>query len=204
MCIEVNSQSSFFIKTGKNLTNYTYTNALGGKASNLSSEFGNSYSIGFSKQFKNHLNNFPLMFDSEISFDENNASVFNKTLLTHWTTLYVGVNNSFLFQVLNSKKLKLGIRAGIDISTIVYGRQELGGEVFDLKKTNSFKGIFIGGFSGLQLKYFASEFGGFSFGYDHISSFNPNLNGSEKFSMSTNRMYLGVIFNLKKQHSIIK
>ncbi len=51
MCIGAHSQNSIFIKTGKNLTNYSYTNEFGSSASNLSSEFGNSYSMGYSKLY---------------------------------------------------------------------------------------------------------------------------------------------------------
>lgn len=197
MCIGAHSQKSIFIKTGKNLTNYSYTNEFGSTASNLSSEFGNSYSMGYSKQLKYKLNKFPIVYDSEFSFDEFNASVYNKNLLVHWKTLYVGFDNSLLLQVLNSKKIKLDLKLGTTISKMIHGKQELGSEIFDLKKTNSFKGIFIGGVAGLQVKYFASDYGGFSLGYDYIYSFNPTLNGSEKFSISTNRICLGVIFNIK-------
>ena len=197
ICIGAHSQNSIFIRTGKNVSNYLYTNKFGSTSSNLSSEFGNSYSVGYSKLLKYKLNKFPIVYNSEFSFDEFNASVYDKNLSVHWKTLYAGFDNSLLLQVLNSKKIKLDLKLGSTISKMIHGKQELGGEIFDLNKTNSFKGIFIGGVAGLQVKYFASDFGGFSLSYDYIHIFNPTLNGSEKISISTNSICIGVILNLK-------
>lgn len=197
ICTVSHSQNSIFIRTGKNVSNYSYTNKFGNTFSDFSSEFGNSHSIGYSKLLKYKLNKFPIFYNSEFSFDEFSASVYNKNLSVHWKTLYVGFDNSLLLQVLNSKKIKLDLKLGSTVSKMIYGKQELDGEIFDLKKTNSFKGFFIGGVAGLQVKYLASDFGGFSLGYDYIYIFNPTLNGSEKFSISTNRIYIGVIFNSK-------
>ena len=199
--VDANSQNSIFIKTGNNLTDFSYTNDFGTKASNISSEFGSSYSVGYSKNLKYKLNKLPIIYDSEISFDELNASVFNKNLQVHWKTIFVGVNNSLLLQLLNSKKTKLDLNLGANVSTMIYGRQEIGGEIFNLINTDSFKGIFIGGNLGIKVKYFASDFVGLSLGYDYLYRFNSTLafnsDSSEKFSISTNRVLLGVILNLK-------
>jgi hypothetical protein len=89
------------------------------------------------------------------------------------------------------------LKLGATISNMIYGKQEIEGDIFDLKHTNSFRGIFMGGDLGIQAKYFTSDYGGFSLGYDYVYSFNPTLNGSEKFSISSNRLCLGIIFNIK-------
>lgn len=191
-------QNSVFIKTGRNITEYTYTNELGDKASNISSDFGNSYSFGYSKNLKYKLNKHSFVYDSEISFDEFNSSVYSKNLLVHWRTIYGSINNALLIPILNPKKFNLYFKLGGNVSTIIYGKQELDNLIYDLKNTNSFKGIFLTGVIGIQAKYLVSEFGGFSVGYDELLGFNPSLNNPERFSISSSRIWLGVNFNLKK------
>lgn len=192
------SQNSIFLKSGRNLTKYSYTNELNIKANNISSDFGNSYSFGYSKQLKPKFTKFPLFYNCEIALDEFNSSVYNKNLLVNWRTLYAGVNNSMLITVLKPKNFKLDFKLGANISTIIYGKQVLDNQIYDIKNTDSFKGVFLTGVIGIQAKYSVSETGGLSIGYDRLNGFNPSLNASEKFSITSNRVWFGVYYNLKK------
>jgi hypothetical protein len=193
------SQNAIYFTTGRNFTTYSYTNSLDTQATNISSAMGNSYSLGYSKELNLKINKRSLFYDFELAIDELNSSVYNKNLLVNWNTVYTGFRNSLLFPIISHKQLRLDLKLGAMVSTMVQGTQELNGELFDLSQTDSFKGVFFSGIGGIQAQYNASDYSGLRLGYDYQYGFNPSLKSPEQFSTLTNRIWFGVVFNLSSK-----
>jgi hypothetical protein len=113
--------------------------------------------------------------------------------------VYTGFRNSLLFPIISHKQLRLDLKLGAMVSTMVQGTQELNGELFDLSQTDSFKGVFFSGIGGIQAQYNASDYSGLRLGYDYQYGFNPSLKSPEQFSTLTNRIWFGVVFNLSSK-----
>lgn len=130
------SQEVYFL-TGSNFTKYSFSSEKGSMTTPLQAGTGASYEMGYSRPLKN--NRFSHTIG--LSLNEYNAVAGNNANSYSWNTKYLGVNNSINYLVPITSNFKLDIKAGINLSTIVYGRQEINGTFFDLKDQDEFSGL---------------------------------------------------------------
>lgn len=192
-CLSVFAQDVYF-KAGQNHTKYKYTSDQGVKNRSFAVDLGSAYELGYSFPFTK-INR--LSYDVALTLNEYNAIVGVSQSSLKWKTEYVGIQNSVSFAVLEINRFAVDIKTGLNLSTIIYGKEEINGVVYDLKNLDGFKGLTVQPIFGLEAKFFASKHGYLSLGYTYINSFNKGKN-SEKFSFATNQVLLGIHFPIEK------
>ena len=188
------SQEVFFI-TGSNITKYNFSSEQGEMTTPLFSGIGSVYEIGYMRPLKN--NRFSHTIG--INLNEYNAVAGDFANSYKWNTKYLGVNNSLDFTVPLTTNFKLLLKAGINLSTIIYGRQEINGAYYDLVSQDEFSGLIFVPYSGIHLKYKINDLGYLSFGYGLSKSLILFNISQEKLTTSTNQILFGIHFNINKK-----
>jgi len=188
------SQEAYFL-AGSNITKYTYKSSGVGMVSQLQSGTGSSYEIGYSSPF----NNEKLTYNISATLNDYNALAGSSANSYRWDTKYIGVQNalSYNFQVSNNFQLKLN--GGLNLSTIIYGKENINGVVYDLINQDEFSGIIFSPFVGIHTRYKINDIGFLSFGYGYSKSLNPFYVSTEKLSFSTNQILFGIHFNVNNK-----
>ena len=190
------SQEIYF-STGRNYTKYIYKDANLQKNPDLQSGAGSFYEIGFIKPLvkKN------ILYSLGLSLNDYNALGGNSANSYRWDTQYLGLHGGLLYKFYsfktNSKNnIDFLAKTGLNVSTLIYGKQEINGIYYDLMHQKEFSGIILESSLGLMVKYNIPSFGGLSLGYDYCQSINVTNTLKEKLSFTTNQIELGVHFNI--------
>lgn len=188
------SQEAFFL-AGSNITKYTYKSSGSGMSSQLQNGTGSSYEMGYSSPFSNK----KIAYDISVTLNDYNALASSSSNSYTWDTKYIGVQNalSYNFQVSNNFQLKTN--GGLNLSTIIYGKQTVNGVVYNLINQDEFSGIVFTTFVGIHARYKLNDIGYLSFGYSYSKSLNPFYVSTEKLSFSTNQILFGIHFNVKNK-----
>jgi hypothetical protein len=158
----------------------------------LESGTGNFYEIGYSLKLKPK----NLFYNVGINVNEYSAYAHSTANNYEWNTKYLGVQNALEYRFPIGDKFKVNIQAGINISSIVYGRQQINGVYYNLMKQGEFSYINIDPYARIQLAYTISDIGFMSIGYGFCKSFFWMNNTSEKLSITTNQLVFGFHFNI--------
>jgi hypothetical protein len=156
---------------------------------------GSTYEMGYSRPLKN--NRFSHTIG--VNLNEYNAVAGNMANSYSWNTKYLGVNNSLDFSVPLTSNFKLLFKAGINLSTIIYGKQIINGAYYDLVSQDEFSGLIFVPYSGLHLKYKLNNLGYLSFGYGISKSLILFNISQEKLTNNTNQILFGIHFNINKK-----
>ena len=198
------SQSLVF-KTGLNFTDYDYKNSKNITNSNIDSSTGSFYEVGYI--FEIRTGNFrkragcslcisELNYTSSISLNQYNAKGGNNIDQYSWDTNYIGWNNYINYSFLSQKQfLDISIKGGLGIATIINGKQQMGGQIFDLKYNNEFNGLWIYPTIGLNIRYDLFNQTYLSLGYDFTKLFSLNKN-SESLSFNNKQLGFGILINI--------
>ncbi len=187
------SQEVYFL-TGSNFTNYNFNNSNESIATPLQSGTGSTFEMGYSRPLKNNR----FSHTVAVNLNEYNALASSMANSYKWDTKYLGVTNALNYTVPLSKNFKLQFKAGLNLSTIIYGKQKINGVIYDLKSQDEFSGLIFIPDTGVQLKYKLNEFGYLSFGYGLSRSLILFNNSQEKLTISTNQILFGIHFNINK------
>lgn len=133
-----------------------------------------------------------------LGINEYNALAGTPANSYRWNTKYVGLRTGFEYNFLDINKLQIVPLFGLNISTIIYGKQETNGVVYDIKSNKEFTGIKLIPYLGLKVKYKINEFGYASLSYNHSTTFKPSLSHKEHLTIVTNQIVFGLQFNLTK------
>jgi len=187
------SQEVYFL-TGSNFTNYNFNNSNESIATPFQSGTGSTFEMGYSRPLKNNR----FSHTVAVNLNEYNALASSMANSYKWDTKYLGVTNALNYTVPLSKNFKLQFKAGLNLSTIIYGKQKINGVIYDLKSQDEFSGLIFIPDTGVQLKYKLNEFGYLSFGYGLSRSLILFNNSQEKLTISTNQILFGIHFNINK------
>lgn len=187
MSFGVYSQDVYF-KVGANHTKYHYTPAEGDKSEILQSALGNAYELGYRAPFVNRSR---LGYEVGLVLNEYNSIVGVPYASVKWNTGYVGIQTAIVCPVVELSFFTLDVKAGGAVNTILYGKQDLNGVVYDLRKSKDFNGAIFQVFAGLQANLQASEYCHLSIGYNYANSIS-NLKKPQKFSFEVNQVMFGV------------
>ena len=188
------SQEVYFL-TGSNFTNYNFNNSNESIATPLQSGTGSTFEMGYSRPLKNNR----FSHTVAVNLNEYNALASSMANSYKWDTKYLGVTNALNYTVPLSKNFKLQFKAGLNLSTIIYGKQKINGVIYDLKSQDEFSGLIFIPDTGVQLKYKLNEFGYLSFGYGLSRSLILFNISQEKLTTSTNQILFGIHFNINKK-----
>lgn len=188
------SQEVYFL-TGSNFTKYNFKSSNEPMATPLQSGTGTSYEMGYTRPLKN--NRFSHTIG--VNLNEYNAVAGSMANSYQWDTKYLGVNNSLGLTIPLTTNFKLLLNAGLNLSTIIYGKQEINGAIYDLKSQDEFSGLIFIPNTGIHLKYKLNDFGYLSFGYGLSRSLILFNTSQEKLTTITNQILFGIHFNINKK-----
>jgi hypothetical protein len=188
------SAQEFFLKTGKNFTKFKFIKADGTQSVGLQKAVGDTYNLGISSIILNEEYN--LFWEPGITIDEYKAVVGINSYNITWETYYLGLQNCLVYSFLNQEKYAVGVRVGANVAKIVYGKEEINGTVYDIKKTDDFKGFLFQYLVGLNAKYFINDDVAIGVSYNLINSLNASQSASNKFFINNNQISAGIYFNL--------
>lgn len=194
-----NRKGSFTIKSGINITKFEYKSPMGSNADakNIQSDNGNWYFLGYTTPVldsgKNKNN---LKYEVGVSLGDYNSVLGIKSSYYNWKTLYAEVGNSLLFSIINTKKISVSPKVGFNVATLLQGKEEINGVVYDLKQADGFRGLTLQSVLGIQTTLFASNITSVSAGYDYVYSLNFTNHNLENLSLNTNRIWFGLNFKI--------
>jgi hypothetical protein len=190
---------SFYFKTGKNFSNYNFSYSVVGSETTkvkLQSDSGTFYELGVATPFGTSR----FSYELGVSLNELNSMVESPAKSVKYKTEYIGLDNAIVFSVIRSKRLVLDTKLGLGVETMIFGKQEIGGLLYDLKEFNEFNGFFIRPSLGTQLKFVASNELSFAVGCDyHYDVFNTKNTSNQSLLIHTGQVNFGMYYTMDKK-----
>ena len=178
-----------YFYTGKNFTTYDFKNSTGSANPNLKNGTGNFYELGFSKPLSNEKINLNL----GLAVNEYNSVGGNTTNSYSWNTQYIGIQSRLSYSLLNNRSsFDVVPHFGVNLGTIISGKQTINGTYFDLTKEKEFGGLLVTPSLGIQVKYDLAAAGYISLGYDYCKGINLSNSTPQKLGFSTHQLQFGV------------
>jgi hypothetical protein len=188
----VHSQEVYF-SAGKNFTTYDYKNSSGASNPNLKSGTGNFFELGYIKPLKNE----KFAYSVGLALNEYNNVGGNSVNSYTWNTQYLGAQGGFTYSILDRGDFDILPKFGLNMGTIISGKQTINGTYYDLTKEKEFSGLLITPSLGMQVKYNLSATGFISLGYSYCKGFNLSNSTDQKLSINTNQLQFGVHYAIK-------
>lgn len=188
----VHSQEVYF-SAGKNFTTYDYKNSSGASNPNLKSGTGNFFELGYIKPLKNE----KFAYSVGLALNEYNNVGGNSVNSYTWNTQYLGAQGGFTYSILDRGDFDILPKFGLNMGTIISGKQTINGTYYDLTKEKEFSGLLITPSLGIQVKYNLSASGFISLGYSYCKGFNLSNSTDQKLSINTNQLQFGVHYAIK-------
>ena len=187
----IHSQEIYF-QTGKNFTNYDYKSD-NSSAPSLQAGSGNFYEVGYCMKF----NKQKFKYSIGMNLNEYNALGGNSINSYSWNTQYLGLQNTFSQAFVKTHGIEASINAGLGLSSIIYGKQNINGQFLDLSSQKEFSGLWITPKIGVQASYNINHNTFFSVGYAYSKGYNLSNSTQEKLSFNNNQIQFGIHFNVK-------
>jgi hypothetical protein len=188
----VHSQEVYF-SAGKNFTTYDYKNSSGASNPNLKSGTGNFFELGYVKPLQNE----KFAYSVGLALNEYNNVGGNSVNSYTWNTQYLGAQGGFTYSILDRGDFDILPKFGLNMGTIISGKQTINGTYYDLTKEKEFSGLLITPSLGIQVKYNLSASGFISLGYSYCKGFNLSNSTDQKLSFNTNQLQFGVHYAIK-------
>lgn len=188
------SQEAYFL-AGSNFTKYSFKNSEGTTTTQLQSGTGSTYEMGYSMPLKSQ----KFYYSIGITLNDYNAVAGSQSESYEWDTKYIGIQNALSYNFIVSNDFQLAVKGGVNLATIIYGKQNINGAVYDLMGQDEFSGIFLSPFVGVNARYKLNDLGYLSLGYAFSKSLNAFNTSEEKLSFNTNQILFGIHFNINKK-----
>lgn len=185
------SQEVYFL-TGTNITKYNFSSQAESMVTPLQAGTGSFYEVGYDFS----LNSDALTYSGAITLNEYNALAGTSANSYNWQTKYAGAQMSLNYFYKVTNRFKLGLRAGLNFSKIIYGKQNLNGVVHDLLDQKEFSGLYFSYFGGVNANYKLNDSGYLSFGYGYSNGFNSANSTQEKVIFNNQQIQFGIHFNI--------
>ncbi|TRX27769.1 hypothetical protein FNW25_05780 [Flavobacterium franklandianum] len=187
------SQETYFL-VGNNFTKYVFKSSEGVMTTQLQSGTGSAFEMGYSFPVKNE----KIYYSIGLTLNDYNAVAGSQSESYQWETKYIGAQNAVSYNFTLSNNFQLAVKGGVNLSTLLYGKQKINGAVYDLKGQDEFSGLFLSPFAGIQTRYRLNDLGYLSLGYIFSKSLNPFNTSEEKLSFNTNQILFGIHFNINE------
>lgn len=185
------SQELYFV-TGSNFTKYKFEANGSPMSTQLQSGSGSTYEIGYKIPIRNK----DFSYSFGVTLNNYNAVAGSAANTYEWNTKYLGGQSAFMYTYTVSKNFSISARAGVNLSSIIYGKQNIDGAIFDLNHQKEFSGLFLSAFGGVQTNYKINNLGYLSFGYGYSNGTNTSNSTTEKLSFKTNQILFGIHFTI--------
>lgn len=188
------SQEAYFL-AGSNFTKYTFKSSDGTMTTQLQNGTGSAYEMGYSFSIITE----KIYYSVGVTLNDYNAVAGSQSESYEWDTKYIGIQNAVNYNFSVSNNFQLSIKGGVNLATIIYGKQNINGAVYDLIGQDEFSGMFISPFFGGETRYQLNDLGYLSLGYAFSKSLNFVNSSQEKLSFNTNQILFGIHFNIYKK-----
>lgn len=179
---------------GKNQTHYAYKTNPGQSQPNLENDNGDYYEIGYE-----HDINKSFIYMGGLSLNQFNNIGGDELNYYSWKTRYIGLQNVIAYSFYNKNAFKALVTAGVGVSTLLSGAQQINNSFYDLKDQDQFNGVFIQPSLGLELRYNLHDIAELSLKYNFSKAWNlSEVNDGEKLSFNNNQIALGIHIPLKQ------
>lgn len=193
LCQNSTAQEVYFY-TGKNFTTYDFKNSSGSSNPNLKNGTGNFYELGYTKPLANEKINVHI----GLALNEYNSVGGNNTNSYSWNTQYLGIQSRLSYSLLDRRSsFDILPHLGINLGTIISGKQTINGTYFDLTKEKEFNGLVVTPALGVQVKYNLAAAGYISLGYDYCKGINLSNSTPQKLAFTTHQLQFGIHYVIK-------
>jgi hypothetical protein len=182
-----------YLLTGNNFTTYKFNTNGESMATRLQSGAGSTFEIGYAIPIRNK----DFLYSFAVTLNSHNALAGNGANTYEWNTKYLGAQTALQYNQKITPFFSLTAKAGINFSTIIYGKQTMDGEIFDLTNQKEFSGLFLGASGSIHTNYKINSIGFLSLGYEYSHKINTANNSQEKLSFKSNQILLGIHFIIK-------
>lgn len=187
------SQEVYFL-TGSNFTKYNFKSSNEPMVTALQSGTGSNYEIGY--YFP--LNSDEFSYSAGITLNEFNALAGSPANNYQWNTKYLGAQSALNYTYSVSNAFQIALKGGLNLSKIIYGKQNINGVIYDLIDQKEFSGVFVSYFAGTHFNYKFNDLGYISLGYGLFNSINTSNSTQEKVAFNSTQIQFGIHFNINK------
>jgi hypothetical protein len=188
------SQEVYFL-TGTNFAKYNFKGSNETMSTKLQSGTGSNFEIGY--YFP--LNNDKFSYSAGITLNDFNALAGSISNNYQWNTKYLGAQTNFKYTYFVLNEIQIALKGGLNLSKIIYGKQNINGSIYDLVNQKEFSGVLYSYFFGLHANYKFNDLGYLSIGYGFLNSLNASNNMQEKVTFNTQQIQFGIHFNINKK-----
>jgi hypothetical protein len=181
-----------YLLTGNNFTKYEFDANGQSMSTSLQSGTGTTYEIGYAIPIRNK----DFLYSFAVNLNNYNALAGNAANSYEWNTKYLGAQAALQYNQKITSFFSLTAKAGVNLSTIIYGKQSIDGEIFDLINQKEFSGLFVGGAGSIHTNYKINTIGFLSLGYGYSYTISTSNSSQEKLSFITNQILLGIHFTI--------
>jgi len=192
------SQDGVYLNTGKNFSSISYKNRSNDISKIRINGVGDSYELGYSMPFK-YKKFKELRYSGSATLNDYNAVGISNLNILDWKTTYFGIQNTVDYQFYEAYFFFLSAKAGLNMSTIIRGKQIVNNSVTNLVSQNEFSGLVIHPIIGIYAKYYLSKNGYLSVGYNLSKSFKLG-NNTDNVSINNGQILFGGYFDLIKKN----
>ena len=187
------SQEVYFL-TGSNFTKYDFKSSNEPMVTRLQSGTGSAYEIGYYFPLKSD----QFSYSAGITLNEFNALAGSPANNYQWNTKYLGAQSALNYSYSVSSAFQIALKAGANLSKIIYGKQNINGTIYDLINQKEFSGALFSYFAGLIANYKFNDLGYLSLGYGFLNSINTSNSTQEKVAFNSTQLQFGIHFNINK------
>lgn len=189
--ISISYAQRAYFSTGTNFSafNFISPNSM---LTPLEGGTGSNHEMGLSKILKPE----NLSYSVGVNLNEYNAMAGDFANSYSWNTKYFGLNNSIEYSIPLVGNFRVILQGGLNLSTIVFGKQAINGVYFDLIDQKEFAGLNLAPHVHLAFTAPIKDIGFISLGYGVNKSFFPLNNSEEKLSITTKQFVFGLHFNI--------
>ncbi len=191
------SAQGVFFKMGKNFTSFSYKNTTPFTEKIKINGTGSSYELGYAMPLKYK----DFSYLGSVTLNDYNATGESDLNNLEWKTTYIGVQNVVDYRFYDSFYFFISAQAGLNVSTMLYGKQQLNNATYNLTSNKDFSGLILQPVLGLNAKYYISKSGYLSLGCNFTKSMSLNPT-PEKVSFNTFQILFGGYFDLIKDRHL--
>lgn len=186
------SAQTVYLRNGKNFTDFKFIQSDGIESPGFQKGVGDAYDLGIRYILLKEESN--LFGEVGLILNEYNAFVGIKSNYITWKTYYVGIQNSVVYSFLNRNNYFMGIKLGANVNKILYGKEEINGIFYDLRKEDDFKRFLFQYVVGLDVKYNVNNQISIGLGFSLINSSNLSNLDSTKFFINNKQIMASIFF----------
>lgn len=198
--VHAQTQEGLYFNLGKSFSSFNYKNRSAFTTTLPINGVGAVYEIGYSLPLKYESYKIfkDFRYSGSVTLNDYNAIAESPVNNLEWKTTYLGLQNTIDYQFYDAFHFFLSAKAGLNVSTILSGKQTINNSVYNLVRQNEFSGLILQPVVGIYAKYYLTKNGYLSMGCN-LSKSLKLVNNSDHVSINTTQILFGGYFDLIKK-----